>query len=134
MEQSRKASTKRVYEARLQICRNWCSEHCVSPYSAPVEEIANFLIYLHEVKGCRASTLSGYRAAIATVHKGWRKSSVSSEKNLTDLIKGIFNSNPSVTPLLPNWDLPTVLWTLTKHPFELMGSIDTKFFTLKLYF
>lgn len=96
--------------------------------------MANFLVYLHEVKGCRASILVGYRAAIATVHRGWSKSTVSLEKSLSDLIKGIFNSNPSIKPLLPNWDLPSVLWALTKHPFEPIESIDLKFLTWKTVF
>ncbi|XP_062613927.1 uncharacterized protein LOC134275683 [Saccostrea cucullata] len=96
--------------------------------------MANFLVNLHETKGCRASTLAGYRAAIATVHKGWSKSTVSSEKSLSDLIKGIFNSNPSIKPLLPNWDLPSVLWALTKHPFEPIESMDLKFLIWKTVF
>lgn len=59
------------------VYKSWCSEQCVSPYSSSVEDMANFLVYLHEVKGYRESNIAGYMAAIATVHKSWSKGTVS---------------------------------------------------------
>lgn len=44
--------------------------------------------------------------------------SVSSNTDLSSLIKGIFNSNPCVEPLYPKRDLPLVLLALCKPPFE----------------
>lgn len=51
----RRLSTKRVYDAKLRLYRSWCSEQWVNPKSSSVGKIAHFL---HEAKGCRASTLS----------------------------------------------------------------------------
>ena len=34
------------------------------------------------------------------------------------LLKGVFNERPSVKRLVPGWDLPLVLGTLKKAPFE----------------
>lgn len=42
-----KELTERVFEARFRVNRSWTSEQSVSPHSAPVGELANFLIYLH---------------------------------------------------------------------------------------
>lgn len=48
--------------------------------------------------------------------------SVSSNTDLSSLIKGIFNSNPCVEPLYPKRDLPLVLLGLCKPPFEQLAT------------
>lgn len=48
--------------------------------------------------------------------------SVSSNTDLSSLIKGIFNSNPCVEPLYPKRDLPLVLLALCKPPFEQLAT------------
>lgn len=96
--------------------------------------MANFFVYLHEERGCKANTVAGYRAAIATIHAGWRGRSVSSNTDLSSLIKGIFNSNPCVRPLLPNWDLPSVLLALCESPFEPLSTCHIKYLSWKTVF
>jgi integrase len=80
------------------------------------------------------ATIIGYRSAISSKHKGWGGRSVSTNGDLSKLIKGIFNSNPILKPLLPNWDLPSVLWRLCDPPFEPLLSCDVKFLTWKTVF
>jgi len=80
------------------------------------------------------ATIIGYRSAISSKHKGWGGYSVSTNGDLSKLIKGIFNSNPTLKPLLPNWDLPSVLWRLCDPPFEPLLSCDIKFLTWKTVF
>lgn len=48
--------------------------------------------------------------------------SVSSNTDLSSLIKGIFNRNPCVEPLYPKRDLPLVLLALCKPPFEQLAT------------
>ncbi|KAK3102086.1 hypothetical protein FSP39_008630 [Pinctada imbricata] len=67
---SRRQSTRKVYDARLTIYRNWCASRNVCPYTISVTDLAEFFIYLHEVRGLKASTISGYKSAIASIHKG----------------------------------------------------------------
>ena len=86
------------------------------------------------MKKLKISTIIGYRSAISSKHKGWENQSVGSSQHLTKLIKGMFNSNPTVKPLLPNWDLPTVLWRLCDFPFEPLSSCELKFLTWKAVF
>lgn len=50
------------------------------------------------------------------------------------MIKGMFNTYPTVKPLLPNWDLPSVLWRLCEHPFEPLADVELKFLTWKTIF
>ena len=131
---SKRESTRKVYDARLTIYRNWCSARSVSPHSIPVSDLAEFFIYLHDVRNCKATTIAGYRSAIASVHKGWHNSTVSNNVSLSNLIKGMFNSNPSVKTLLPNWDLPPVLMSLCDTPFEPLSTCEMKFLTWKTVF
>jgi integrase len=96
--------------------------------------LADFSVYLHSVKKCKVATIIGHRSAISSKHKGWGGRSVSTNGDLSKLIKGIFNSNPILKPLLPNWDLPSVLWRLCDPPFEPLLSCDVKFLTWKTVF
>jgi hypothetical protein len=41
----------------------------------------------------QVATIIGYRSAISSKHKGWGGRSVSTNGDLSKLIKGIFNSN-----------------------------------------
>ena len=134
IKQARRVSTRKLYDARLSIYRGWCDEQSVSATSASIEEIANFFVYLHEVRKCKATTIAGYRSAIASIHKGIAGTSVSQDKTLSSLIKGIFNSDPDLRPLLPNWDLPSVLGALVASPFEPLSTCDMKYLTWKTVF
>ena len=67
-------------------------------------------------------------------HQGWPDSTVGSNSDLSKMIKGMFNTYPTVKPLLPNWDLPSVLWRLCEHPFELLADVELKFLTWKTIF
>ena len=94
MEQSIRSSTRRLYSVRWEIFSSWCAERQISPTSASVGNVADFFVYLHSVKKCKVATIIGYRSAISSKHKGWGGRSVSTNGDLSKLIKGIFNSNP----------------------------------------
>ena len=132
--ESKRPSTRRVYESRQRLYCRWCSERDINPTTASLKEISDFIIFLHESRNFKTSTLTGYRTAIASIHKGWYNSSVSNNTILSKLIKGIFHSNPYSKKLLPSWDLPLVLNALTKPPFEPLRAIDLKFLTWKTVF
>ena len=132
--QSRRPSTRKMYEARQRLFCSWCQERKIHPSSASINEIAEFLIYLHEERNCKAATLSGYRVAISDIHEAWERSTVSNNKMLSRLIKGIYHSNPRRNRLLPSWDLPLVLEALSKPPFEPLRSAELKYLTWKTVF
>lgn len=50
------------------------------------------------------------------------------------LLKGIFNSRPPKTKLVPEWDLPVVLAKLQESPFEPLRKAPLKFVTFKVVF
>ena len=93
MEQSIRSSTRRFYSVRWEIFStcSWCTERQISPTSASVGNVADFFVYLHSVKKYKVATIIGYRSAISSKHKGWGGHSVSTNGDLSKLIKGIFN-------------------------------------------
>lgn len=134
LDQSKRESTKRLYNARIQIYSDWCSERNINPTKAAVEEIADFLVFLVNVKKFKITTIIGYRSAISSFHKGWSHSKVGTNSDISDLIKGMYNAKPEIKPLIPNWDLPSVLWRLCDPPFEPLDSCELKFLTWKTVF
>jgi hypothetical protein len=58
------------------------------------------------VKKCKVATIIGYRSAISSKHKGWGGRSVSTNGDLSKLIKGIFNKQKSQQHYLQKlkWD------------------------------
>ena len=132
MANARKTSTQTVYDARLRIYICWCEERHIDPTSATIPNIADFFMYLHSVRKCKPNTISGYKSAISLIHKDSAR--ISSNSDLCSLIKGLFNLNPAVRHLTPNWNLPLVLLVLTKHPFEPLQSAELKFLTFKTVF
>ncbi|CAC5382111.1 unnamed protein product [Mytilus coruscus] len=129
---ARKQSTQTVYNARLKLFDSWCQERSINPSTSTVPEIAEFLMFLHTVKNCKPSTLAGYKSAIALIHSS--KDRISINMDLRNLIKGMYNINPPLRQLAPNWDLPLVLLVLTKTPFEPLEEAELKYLTLKTVF
>jgi hypothetical protein len=84
------------------------------------------------VRKCKPQTIAGYKSAIAIVHQNGNN--ISSSPELSSLLKGLFHKNPSIKQLTPNWNLPLVLLTLTKRPFEPLHDADLKYLTLKTVF
>lgn len=134
MEQSVRVSTRKLYSVRWDTFCRWCTKRHIDPFTASITSVADFLVFLHTVKKFKVPTIIGYRSAINSKHKGWENQTVGTSKHLSKLIKGIFNVNPTVKPLLPNWDLPSVLWRLCDFPFEPLLSCDFKFLTWKTVF
>jgi hypothetical protein len=62
--QSVRQSTGIVYEAKWAIFCDWCSGRDIDPVRVTVQQLADFLVYLFEIKRLVPSTIKGYRSAI----------------------------------------------------------------------
>lgn len=132
--QSRRESTRTVYNSRLDAFHTWCEEVGVAPREASLPSIADFLISLYD-KGRALSTIRGYRSAIAAVHSGFADgTSVSSAPQLAALLKSFFLKRPFFRPLTPAWSLPKVLEALARPPFEPLCSATLLHTTIKTVF
>ena len=96
--------------------------------------IGDFLLYLFE-SGLAPGTIKNYRSAISAVHRGFSDgSTVSDNRALGQLIKGMFVERPPSRRLVPTWDLFQVLSSLSKAPFEPLGSATILHLTIKVVF
>ena len=68
-------------------------------------DCAKFLSFLFH-KGLQYITEAGYRSMLSSVLQPVNNISVGQYPHIVKLIKGIFNSKPSTTRLLPEWELP----------------------------
>ncbi|XP_030834672.1 uncharacterized protein LOC115921380 [Strongylocentrotus purpuratus] len=132
--QSRRESTRTVYNSRLDAFHTWCEEVGVAPREASLPSIADFLISLFD-KGRALSMIRGYRSAIAAVHSGFADgTSVSSAPQLAALLKSFSLKRPFFRPLTPALSLPKVLEALARPPFEPLCSATLLHTTIKTVF
>ena len=111
----------------------------VDPAKAPLTEVAEFLENLrtvrHKGNPLAPSTFAGYRSAIAAIHQGFSDgSTVSSNADLSTLLKGIFVVTAKPRTLKETWDLPTVLRYLAGPPFEPLATAPLKSVAIKTAF
>ena len=136
---ARRESTRRVYGSRLKHYQRWCVDRGVDPVKAPLMEVAEFLENLrtirHKGNPLAPSTFAGYRSAIAAIHQGFSDgSTVSSNSDLSTLLKGIFVVAAMPRTLKETWDLPTVLRYLAGPPFEPLAMAPLKSVAIKTAF
>ena len=65
IEATERGSTRSVYEAKWAIFTKWCLTNRVDFRPPPVKSVADFLMHLFRDRKLQASTLDGYRSAIA---------------------------------------------------------------------
>jgi hypothetical protein len=69
ISRSVRESTNIVYDAKWTIFSDWCVGREIDPFKISVQQLADFLVFLFEVKGLAPSTVKGYRSAISrTIH------------------------------------------------------------------
>ena len=133
IEAPQRKSTRSVYEAKWAIFTKWCVSNQVDFRSPPIKSVADFLLYLFEVKGLQPSTIDGYRSAIAD-KLGSVTVNISREDNLTRLLDSFHRDRPKGRRGIPSWNLSLVLHQLTKAPFEPLKEASLKHMTFKSVF
>jgi hypothetical protein len=74
-------------QERFRINRECCFTNQKDSLFSPQVDLADFFIYLHEERSCQPDTITDYRSAITSIHKGWKNSSVSSNPDYQNLLK-----------------------------------------------
>ena len=103
-----RAGTQKDYKAKFRKYNSWCSERDIDPYTASLENCANFLTHLFD-KGLQYRTIAGYRSMLSSVLSPIEKIPVCQHPYIIRLLKGVFNTRPPKRKLVPEWDLPLVL-------------------------
>ena len=122
-----------MYEAKWTIVTKWCLTNRVNFRASPVKSIADFLLYLFQVRKLQPSTVDGYRSAIAD-KLGNTPINVSKDENLTRLLDSFHRDRPKGRRGIPSWNLSLVLHQLTKTPFEPLKEAFLKLLTFKTGF
>ena len=125
--------TQQDYIKKFEKFNSWCSQKQINPYTASLNQIADFLVYLFE-SGLQYRTISGYRSMLSAVLNPVGNHQVGQHPHICRLLKGVFHSRPPKTKLLPEWDLQLVLRSLESKSFEPLGEKPLKLVTLKTVF
>ena len=133
IEAPQRGSTRRVYEAKWAIFTGWCKDNKVDIRTPPLKSIADFLLYLFEVKNLQPGTIEGYRSAIAD-KLGNSPTNISKNEDLTRLLDSFHRDRPKGRRGVPSWNLSLVMHQLTKAPFEPLHEASLKHLTFKTVF
>lgn len=134
--QNTESSTCIVYDAKWANFKKWCEEQetTVVPEKVTPQQLADFLAHLRNTLKLKLSTIKGYRTAIASVLKLYKKENATSDHVIKCMMQSFKHSEtrPSIRP--PKWSLPLVLRMLNKPPFEPLGTAQVKYLTYKTVF
>ena len=129
-------STSKVYDAKWKIWNKWCNDKKRDPSKPDVPQVASFLNDLFN-NGHSVSSITGYRAALASALRFSSDIDISNSVELSKLVQFFTRTRPPRSTLIPKWDLAIVLWTLMEPPFEPIWDPDKvplKFLTWKVAF
>ena len=104
---SRRPCTNRMYDDRWLHFANWATGKGFDPLDPTAAQIAAFLYELfdtHGLIGLSPQTIKGYRSCLV--------SAAVQAKIISDMIMSMKLQRPTLTPVLPHWDLGIVLASL----------------------
>ena len=101
--------------------------------AAPLNSVADFLMYLFQDRKLQPSTIDGYRSAIAD-KLGNSSINISKNEDFTRLLDSFHRDRPKGRRGIPSWNLSLVLHQLTKAPFEPIREASLKHLTFKTVF
>ncbi len=91
---SKRPSTNSVYGYRWKVWVDWCVGRQVDSFSPSVNSVAEFLIFLFEVKKLSPVAVKGYRSAIATTLKNFSDIDYSNQSVLSNVLRSMELERP----------------------------------------
>jgi hypothetical protein len=130
----RRASTLKMYSAKWTILEKWCKSRKLNPLSLCTADLADFFIYLFNVRKLAPITIKGYRSAIARVYRLCGLRNPSQDPHLSNLVNNFSLERPRNIQLFSKWSIDVVLMYISKTPFEPLDSATLENLTLKTVF
>ena len=127
-------STNCVYDAKWKVFSAWCDGRKINPFQITVQQLADFLVYLFEVKGLVPSTIKGYRSAISRTIALSGGTDFGKNESISLLLRNFSLTRPKQKVLVPQWNLGLVLSYLSSASFEPVDKIDLKLLSYKCCF
>jgi hypothetical protein len=129
-----RASTRTVYDIRWRIFHTWCGKEGISPQTITTPQIADFLVYLRDIRKLRGGTIAGYLSVITSVRVGINRTGLSSSPELSAIIRGFKQDDLRSHFRPPEWDLSLVLRCLCRTPYEPLRAANIVDLTRKTIF
>ena len=131
---ARRSSTRQTYDKRLRPYLKWCRTNKVDHLQASLKDIADYLVACFNA-GSAVNSVRVHRTAIGAIHMGFPDgSTVSNNRHLNLLIRGMHNERPPDRSLVPDWDLSMALRLLAKAPYEPIAEASLEDLTKKTVF
>ena len=131
---SRRESTIRAHDSRLDRFTAWAADNSCDPVEATVVQVVNFLTTIFR-EGKQTGTVRNYRSAIAAIHKGFDDgSTVGNNQIIAQLLRGMFQQRPRVKRLPPSWSINEVLFASSAPPYEPIQNATLELLTFKTLF
>ena len=84
----RRQSSRPVYDSKWKIFSGWCAGQSVDPFRVTVPQLADFFVFLFQVKNLNPRTIKGYRSAISsTISACGSRTEFSDSQELSSLIR-----------------------------------------------
>jgi hypothetical protein len=134
ISKSVRQSTGIVYEAKWVIFCDWCCGRDIDPVRVTVQQLADFLVYLFEIKQLVPSTIKGYRSAIGRTISLLGGPDFGQNEYISLLVRSFRLERPKQNKLVPQWNLGLDLAALNSPPFEPAEEVDLCFLYYKCCF
>lgn len=130
---ARKPSTRLSYQYKWKKYLSYLESCSIPLRDSGLKSILAFLLQVKDL-GLKHSSLRVYLSAISAFHAPIDGKTVFSHPFYKQFLKGLRNLRPDIKVPPPTWDLPLVLRTLTRHPFEPMATCDLRLSSWKTAF
>ena len=114
---SRRPSSRKAYQLKLQVYRAWCHSHGHSISRPMLSKVAEFLCWLRSAKNLGFSSIRVYRSMLSAVFR-FQLPSLSSQPVLRDLLRSFCLESAERQLHPPAWDLSLVLRFCNTSSFE----------------
>ena len=130
---SRRPSSRKAYQLKWQVYRQWCHSHGHSSSNPSLAKTADFLCWLHSSKHLGVSSIKGYRSMLSAVFR-FQLPSLSSHPVLRDLLRSFALESAPHQLRPPAWDITLVLRFLNTSSFEPLAEVPLRALTQKVLF
>ena len=131
----RRQSSWAVYDSKWKIFSGWCAGQSVDPFRVTVPQLADFFVFLFQVKRLNPWTIKGYRSAISsTISACGSRTEFSDSQELSSLIRSFQLERPPLRKVAPQWNLSQCYKHCSNRRLSRFPNVSLKFLTLKTVF
>ena len=132
LSNAHRMSTRKLYDFQWSAFETYCTQQGITPISASLPEVADYLVHLRVTKKLKASSIATHMGAILSVLRQGRPQLDTSI--LRSVIKSYRNEVARSLSRPPEWDLSVVLSHLRSDHYEPLSEATRLSLTVKTLF